>query len=212
MSGAGRLKRSLALADPVAESLDRNVARLNQIATVNPPAKFDTLADLILSARSICVMGVRSAHAPALELGQDLLYLRPSVFVVPEPAAEWFDVLKFFTKDDLLLTISFTRYWRVTIEAMQYARTKGIPVATITDMAVSPAAQAADVVLLTSTDSTSFALSYTGCSAIIDALLASVGKKAGRDNAGALSELEAIYARTNPFYGTGSAPGKGGVS
>jgi DNA-binding MurR/RpiR family transcriptional regulator len=211
LSGAGRLEKSLELADPVAASLERNVARLRQIAIANPACRFDSLADLLLSARSVCVMGMRSAHGPALVLGQDLLYLRPSVHVVPEPAADWYDILKFFTKEDLLLTVSFTRYWRMTIEAMEYAREKGIPVATITDMEVSPAAQAADIVLLTTTDSTSFALSYTGCSAVIDALLASVGRKVGRENAGALTELEAIYRRSDLFYGAKSVPAKEGT-
>lgn len=212
LSSLRRLSKSREITDPVTESLNRNTSRLREVVQANPVANFDRLADLILSARSVCVMGVRSAHAPALILGQDLMYLRPSVYVVPEPAVDWYDVLKFFTKEDLLLTISFTRYWRVTIDAMQYAREKGVPVGTITDLAVSPAAHNADVVLLTTTDSTSFALSYTGCSALIDALLASVGKKLSKENTGALAELEAIYKRSNPFYGTIVSQGRGSVN
>jgi DNA-binding MurR/RpiR family transcriptional regulator len=207
-SSARRLKRSRKLADPVSESFDRNVARIQEIASTNPVEIFDKLAGIMLASRSVCVMGVRTAHAPALVLGQGLLHVRSSVFVVPEPSVDWYDVLKFFGKDDLLLAVSFPRYWRETIDALRYAREKGVSAVAITDVAVSPAAQEADFALLTGTDSTGFSLSYTGCFALIDALLASVARTAGKENAEALAELETIYEKADLFYHTRSTPRK----
>lgn len=200
LSTAKRLERSHELADPVTESFTRNEARMKEIARNNPVETFDKTANMIMSARSVCVMGVRTAHAPALVLGQALLHLRASVFVVPEPSVDWYDILKFFGKEDLHLAISFPRYWKETIEALRYARNRGATAVAITDNPVSPAAREADISLLTSTDSAGFSLSYTGCFAVIDALLAAVARRAGQQNAGILAELEAIYEKVDLFH------------
>jgi DNA-binding MurR/RpiR family transcriptional regulator len=59
-------------------------------------------------------------------------------------------------KDDLVIGISFPRYSKRTVKAMQYAHDRGADVVAITDSPLSPIAQIASYVLYAKSDMASF--------------------------------------------------------
>ena len=75
---------------------------------------------------------------------------------------------------DVIIGISFPRYSRQTVKALQYASNKGASVIAITDSAESPLAQYADDLLLASSDMASFVDSLVAPLSLINALIAAV--------------------------------------
>jgi DNA-binding MurR/RpiR family transcriptional regulator len=70
----------------------------------------------------------------------------------------------------LLIAFCFARYARVTIHAIEVARKAGAKTVGITDSVTSPAAGAADLVLVCATQTDSFFNSYVSAVSLIYAL------------------------------------------
>lgn len=113
-----------------------------------PIADFEQAVNWLDEARQIFVLGLGTSFAVALNFGNILRYVLPNtVVLVPgiDPIAKQLEAL---TSDDLLFSISFARYMRETLVAMDLAQQIGARVITLTDTPVSPAAQRADLPLI----------------------------------------------------------------
>lgn len=104
-------------------------------------------------ASSLEIIGIRSQQATGLSAGAPLLApLGP---------------------DDVVLGISVWRYLRTTVKTLKYAKEAlGVTTVTLTDSALSPAAQVADHTLVAETATIGPRMSMTGMTALIEALVA----------------------------------------
>ena len=75
------------------------------------------------------------------------------------------------TKDDLVMCISFPRYSRTTVDAVEYAKSKGASVVAITDSPMSPISDHADCALYAMSDTASFVDSLVAPMSLINALI-----------------------------------------
>ena len=78
---------------------------------------------------------------------------------------------------DLLISISFSRYTRVTQEITELGKKHGAHILALTDSPVSPVARLADVALVMPADFSSFQISTLGAMAVAEALLATVAQR-----------------------------------
>ena len=138
------------------------------------PAVFDNVVSRLLSARSIYVVGMRSAAPLAQFLVNYLRYMFDRVRLVSVGAADGLEEILQLREDDVLIGISFPRYSARTLEIMRFARHCGVQVVAVTDGPMSPLCEVADACLTARTDMASFVDSLAAPLSLINALLVSL--------------------------------------
>ena len=94
---------------------------------------------------------------------------------------------------DVIIGVSFPRYSRRTVKAMQYARSRGATVVAVTDSEASPLAAIADHNLLAKSDMASFVDSLVAPLSLINALIVAVGRRKNEDLSSTFEALEKIW-------------------
>jgi len=157
-------------------------------------ADFERAVEEIVSARRIYILGVRSASAIAAFLGFYFNLIFENVVLVHAAyASEIFEQTLRISPGDLMIGISFPRYSRQTVRAMQYARDRGATVISITDSEASPLAQIASCNLLAKSDMASFADSLVAPLSLVNALIAAVGRRKNDALSATFEALEKIW-------------------
>lgn len=159
---------------------------------------FTSVVDRLVSARSIYVLGVRSA-AP---LAQFLAYYLHFVFDHVHVAADMVDVMEKISRvkeSDVLVGISFPRYSTRTIDAMDYAMAHGAQVIGITDGPMSPLFDVSTECLMARTDIASFVDSLAAPLSLINALIVAVGLRRRTELADHLKLLEEIWQHNHTY-------------
>ena len=154
---------------------------------------FEDVVNRLLSARSIYVMGLRSAAPLAQFMGYYLNYIFDNVHLVSSGATDVFEEISKLKENDVLVGISFPRYSSRTLEAMRFAKRCGAQVVAITDGPMSPLADMADATLTACTDMASFVDSLAAPLSLINALLVALGlhrKEALKEH---FRQLESIW-------------------
>lgn len=155
---------------------------------------FDGAVDAILSARRIYILGVRSAAAIASFLGFYFNLIFENVTLVnTASASEIFEQLLRVREGDVVIGVSFPRYSRRTVKALEFAHDQGATVVAITDSEASPLAGIADHALLAKSDMASFVDSLVAPLSIINALIVAVGRKKSAEVTATFEHLEHIW-------------------
>ena len=158
-------------------------------------AAFDGAVADIVSARRIYILGVRSASALATFLGFYFNLVFDNVTLVSTAtASEIFEQLLRIGPDDVLIGVSFPRYSKRTVTAMQFARNRGANVVAITDSATSPLATIAQRALLAKSDMASFVDSLVAPLSLVNALIFAISRAKKQDLSKTLEALEDIWA------------------
>ena len=156
-------------------------------------AVFEDVVNRLLAAKSIYVMGLRSAAPLAQFMGYYLNYIFDNVHLVSSGATDVFEEISKLKENDVLVGISFPRYSTRTLEAMRFAKRCGAQVVAITDGPMSPLADMADATLTARTDMASFVDSLAAPLSLINALLVALGlhrKEALKEH---FRQLESIW-------------------
>ena len=155
---------------------------------------FTASVDAIVSARRIYIMGIRSASAITSFLGFYFNLIFVFLLVVHTSAAsELFEQLLRVGEGDVVIGVSFPRYSRRTVRAMEFARKQGATVLAVTDSEASPLAAIADHALLAKSDMASFVDSLVAPLSLINALIVAVGRKKNDDLSETFGKLEKIW-------------------
>jgi len=162
---------------------------------------FNRVVDRIFSARSIYVLGLRSAAPLAQFMGYYLSFIFDKVRVVTSGVNDILEQLIHIQPQDLLIGISFPRYARRTVEAMMFAKNKGAETVAITDSLLSPLTPYADHILLARSDMASFVDSLVAPLSLINALIVAVGIRKKADISSEFQELEKIWGEYQVYVG-----------
>ncbi len=163
---------------------------LNEIDRV----EFAKIADAIVDAKRVYVLGVRSSASLASFLSFYLNLISPNVrHVQTSTASELFEQIFRIEKDDVLIAISFPRYSTRTLKAIDYAKSQGATVIGITDSISSPIAQAADMSLAAKSDMVSFVDSLVAPLSVINALMVAISMKKKSEVVDSFEKLEKIW-------------------
>ena len=92
-------------------------------------------------------------------------------------ADDLFEQMLSIGKNDVLIGISFPRYSKNTIRALEYAKKNGATVIGITDSTLSPIVHESDYCLIADSDTSSFVDSLVAPFSVIHALTLAVGIK-----------------------------------
>ena len=157
-------------------------------------AGFDQAVEAILAARKVYILGVRSAFALSNFLGFYFNMMLDDVAVAhTNSSSELFEQILRIGEGDVIIGISFPRYSKRTVKAMEYAKSQGAVVVAITDSKASPLAQIADHALLAKSDMASFVDSLVAPLSLVNALIVAVSRKKSEELASTFSTLEQIW-------------------
>ena len=156
--------------------------------------QFQRAVDAIVGARHIYILGVRSAAAIASFLGFYFTLIFQNVTIIhTTSASEVFEQLLHVGPEDVVIGISFPRYSRRTVKAMQFAHDRGAEAIAITDSAASPLAPYSSITLLAKSDMASFVDSLVAPLSLVNALIVAIGRKKNDDLSRTFESLERIW-------------------
>lgn len=155
---------------------------------------FNKAVEMIISANRIFILGVRSSAPLAAFLGFYFNLIFDNVRLIHTTSvSEIFEQLLSAKAGDVVIGISFPRYSKRTIKAMQYSRDSKASVIAITDKADNPLSNNADCSLLAPSDIASFVDSLVAPLSLINALIAEVGMRNRIHVAETFEKLERIW-------------------
>ncbi len=154
---------------------------------------FNDAVNNIVHAKKIYIMGVRSSSALASFMSYYFKLMLPDVVLLQTGSrSELYEQILRIGEGDVMIGISFPRYSKQTVHAINYAHNRGAKSISITDTLESPIAQSADNVLLARSDMVSFVDSLVAPLSLINALIVAVSiknKEVVSDNFAMLEEI-----------------------
>ena len=155
---------------------------------------FDNAIKAILNAKTIYIVGVRSSASLAGFLGFYFNLMFDNVKLIhTNSVSEMFEQIINISEDDVIIGISFPRYSRRTLNALQYANKCGSKIIALTDSHMSPLTQVADYSLIARSDMASFADSLVAPLSLINAIIVAIAMSKPEEIADTFKKLENIW-------------------
>lgn len=154
---------------------------------------FDKSISMLLAARRIYVVGVRSSAPLAHFLSYYLDYVCEDVIFLNGGIQDFYERMSRLVEDDLCIGISFPRYSTRTLDAMRFAKKNGAKTLVITDSPDSPFREYADCTLCAHSSMAGYADSLVAPLSVINAIIVAVGQARKDEAYGHLSRLEEIW-------------------
>ncbi|MEM6487968.1 MAG: MurR/RpiR family transcriptional regulator [Pseudomonadota bacterium] len=143
------------------------------------PALLDRVADAILGARRVYVLGMGSAYSLAHQFWYVARMALDHMVPIPRHGSQPIDDLATLTDDDVVLALTFQPYRAETMAAVRHAREAGATVIGISDSATAPLAGLAQLYLAVPTSTPQFFQSHAAVTALLEGILAVTVARAG---------------------------------
>ena len=155
---------------------------------------FDTAVEKICSANKIYVIGIRSSATLADFLARNMNVIFDNVISLEaKSGSEVFEQMQSISEKDVLIAISFPRYSKRVVRAVEYAHSLGANVISITDSHASPIADKANQTLVARSDMISFVDSLVAPLSLINALIMGIARKKRNELNDRLHKLERLW-------------------
>lgn len=156
--------------------------------------EFDKATDAFLNAKNIYIIGFRSSACLASFLGFYCNLLFSNVRLIQtNSVSEMFEQILRVEEGDVVFGISFPRYSRRTVKAMEFAKSRGATVIALTDSEKSPIAPFSDCLMTAKSEMVSCVDSLVAPFSVLNAFIVSLALKKQNEVATAFEELEAIW-------------------
>ena len=174
--------------------LEADIEKIQDTIHNMDPVAFETAVDIILDARTIYVMGVRSCEPLADFLHFYLNMVRGDVVLLKTTSmSETFEQMLRIDERDAMIGNSFPRYSMRTLKAMEFANDRNAKVITITDSVHSPMNLYSSCNLLARSDMVSIVDSLVAPLSVINALVVAICLKRPEDVKKSLKDLEEAW-------------------
>ncbi len=155
---------------------------------------FNRAVDLILNAKKVYIIGIRSCEPLASFLAYYMNLVRDNVIQIhTSNSSGIFEQLFRIDEDDVIIGISFPRYSRSILKALEFADNRRVRVITLTDSVNSPMNMYSSCNLIAKTDMASVVDSLVAPLSVINALIVSLCLKKQEDVTKTLSLFEEIW-------------------
>lgn len=156
---------------------------------------YEDAINLMISAKKVYVMGLRSSIYVAKYLGYYLNYILDDVVIIRMDMGEPIEQMMKLGPGDVLIAISFPRYSRKTIQVARFAKNRGAKVIALTDSNNAPTAKISDVVVTVRNNMVSFVDSLVPAFSVANALVIGVAMREKEDIMSYFNQLEAIWEK-----------------
>lgn len=158
------------------------------------PAAFETAVDIILEAKTVYIVGIRSCEPLADFLSFYLNMIRGNVQLLRTTSvSEMFEQMIRIDEKDAIIGISFPRYSMRTLKAMEFANDRNAKVITITDSVHSPMNLYSSCNLFARSDMVSIVDSLVAPLSVINALVVALCLKRPEEVKQGLEMLEDVW-------------------
>ena len=185
--------------DLLLQTFNQDITNIQATLQMLSSEKLASTIDMIMSANTIYVIGLRSsfslAHYFATALGQ----IRENVRLIEAVGATYPEEIISVKENDLCFAFSFPRNARVTLEVTRWMKSEGVKIIVITNSVLSPMSEVADLLLPCEVKGVLFKASPVAPMSLINYIIASV---ATRDKEGAynvLSKTEKLLRQGHYF-------------
>ncbi len=168
-----KLKESLYAEESDAHSLSATcryeITSIENLLSPEQETSFHDAVQLMIRAKTIWIIGARSAYALVYYAGFLLKQLVKNVRFFPSGAENAFEQLDEMKKGDVLISVCFYRYARTTVELTKFVNDRQMKIIGITDGITAPISDFSDVVLCAPNNAPFY--SYVSAMALFDALI-----------------------------------------
>jgi DNA-binding MurR/RpiR family transcriptional regulator len=155
---------------------------------------FEGTINALVNARNIYVMGVRSSSMLAGFFCYNLHMIFDNIRLIETTAgSELFQQIMNIGEGDVMVAISFPRYSKRVIKAVEFATRAGADVVALTDSADAPIAHSARQVLIAQSDMASYVDSLVAPLSLLNALIVAVSRARESEVRERLHKLESIW-------------------
>lgn len=180
--------------DVVSTVLHSDMDKLQKTLEAVSREDFSAAVDAIIQAKSIYILGVRSAAPLVNFLGYYLGYMFRNVHTVTTTGSvEMFEQIVGVNDRDVVIAFSFPRYSSVTSKGAKYCRSTGATVIGITDSRFSPLGENSDHVLIAKSDMLSLVDSLVAPLSLVNALIVAIASRKERALSETFKSLEQIW-------------------
>lgn len=181
-------------ADILEKILQSDMANLQKTLDESNRAVFELAVEMILAARRIYIVGVRSCEPLASFLGFYLNLMFDDVRVISSnSASEIFEQIFRIDERDVLIGISFPRYSMRTLKAMEMANDRSAKVIALTDSVHSPMKLYSTCTLTARSEMSSVVDSLTAPLSMLNALVVALCMKRQKEMSSSLETLEKVW-------------------
>ncbi|TJX59515.1 MurR/RpiR family transcriptional regulator [Soehngenia saccharolytica] len=159
---------------------------------------FNSAVESVIEANNIYILGLRSSTFLAGYLNFYLNFIFDNVRLIQPTANDIFEQLAKIKTNDVLICVTFPRYSKRTLDALDYVNTKGCKIITFTDSGLSPAYNRSDISLIAKSEMLSFVDSLVAPMSLLNAFILAIASKKREDITPYFEELESIWDK----YGT----------
>lgn len=181
------------------KAMEKDIDNIDKTKNETSYIAFQEAINMILSAENIYILGLRTSSFLAGYLGFYLNFLIKNVRVINSGPNDVFEQLIKADSKDVMIGISYPRYSKRTLEALDLCKERGCKIISITDSLISPAAKYADVSLIASSDMISFVDSLVAPMSLINALIVGIGLNKKEDVKSSFEDLEQIWNKYNVY-------------
>jgi DNA-binding MurR/RpiR family transcriptional regulator len=186
--------------DRIRQTLQEDLERLRSLQSSLSPDQVVALARQIHRARRIVVVGVDLAASLSWFLAYGLTALGFHAEAPVGSAGNLLHHVRFLTRKDLLVAISFRKCLRETVDAVRLARTQRVPTCGITDSAEGPLGRYCDRYLSVSIESSSIAGSYVAAMAVLNAIIVACASQSPKRSLAALRNTREEYLSGHRWF------------
>jgi DNA-binding MurR/RpiR family transcriptional regulator len=173
---------------------------LESVLALNPPARLEDAVAAIAAAKRVGFLGVRASFGIAFQFRYAYNLIARNGVLFDGLGGTVHDQVDALNPGDLLIAISQVPYSTPTVESVNAAANRGVPVLAITDSALSPLARRAKHVLLFRADSLSFFPSMIAPLALVELLIASLAARGGKSVLRRLADVEGRLASQRAYW------------
>ena len=186
--------------DILGSVMQRDMNSIHDVIERLDREEFERVVDKLLHAKHIYILGVRSSSFLAGYLNFYLHLIFKNVTLVQSSAAgEIYEQLVHIGPGDVLVSISFPRYSKMAIHAVEFACQRGGDVVAVTDSPMSPMYKMASASLLASSDMISFVDSMAAPLSLLNALILAVGRQRRDELSATLADMEQVWSKYSIF-------------
>ena len=186
----GRISQSKILDTVLQSDAEKIKSTLEQI----DQNAFETALDIILNAKHIYIVGIRSCAPLASFMSFYFNLMFDNVHLLhTSSSSELFEQMVRISEEDVIIGISFPRYSMRTLKAMEFANNRNAKVITLTDSVHSPMNLYSSCNLIAKSDMASIVDSLVAPLSVINALIVALCMRKQSEVAETLETLEDIW-------------------
>lgn len=174
----------------ITDVLQADIHNMDALLDSQSLAAFKRAHDLLINARSIFVVGLRSMFPAAYYFSYSCGMFLNNTVLLSGVGGGFADSLRRAGQDDVLIVFSCYPYARDAATATRYANARGTKIIAVSDSAVSPISKIADVSITVKNDTPSLFPSITPLISVAQTLVAMLVASGGKSSVQQITKSE----------------------